>query len=349
MFQYSYTPYLSVSFHHPYYFNGVTNDFQLLPTQSTQEHLDAFGLRFKNIAGTFFIYQQLDESGVPFQAVDAVTDLYFIVTPTSNLYNITQRFGTGQYFLSNLRLNGTYSTVLTAGPQLSIADQLPPVTGQQLLIEFLPDTITKITVSRIVAGTGLEKIQEHTIAPTDLMILIGVSQPGLYQVEKTKKAGGVDTSLILFSEELKRAGNAWAFVHLQIKPPDILTNYTADLPAGNNFWQYFIIEPEGRNGGVLTPSKLSVKCVVGSSRYPPTLQLLLQDPATYTAPVKDRVNALKSLPRIRDVYLFQSNTPLSLVDGEQPKLRLLYDTNELAGKMATPTRDSKDTILIYKL
>jgi hypothetical protein len=85
------------------------------------------------------------------------------------------------------------------------------------------------------------------------------------------------------------------------------------------------------------------------SRYPAGVALNMIDPANYPQPVKDYVASVMTDPAIREVYLFQSDSALSILDGPQPQLAITFAGQDWVSKAILPSRTMTNTTIIYKL
>lgn len=350
MFQFSYSTFLTVSILHPFYTKNVSDDFEFTALPQTAAILDGYGLKYKNINGTLVIFQQLDQDKLPFQEIDTILDLFFSIRIKTDLLNITALTGAGKYWFSNLREDGSYNCTLTKSVALGAGDELPVISRQQTVINFLPGIISAVTVSRIAAGTGWTSVSQAVIDAKSSSLKLDINQAGLYLMEKELVAGGKETSHVLFSNEMAELSNTWSFVHLQVKPGDNNLVMTIPLKPKESVWQYYLVEPEGRLGGAINAADLAMAySVPATSRYPASTAIKLTDPGTYPAPVKQYVNGIMSGDRIKKVYLFESDAALSILDGEQPQVKIKHQNKDIAGKAIIPARSMNNTSIIYKL
>ncbi len=350
MFQFSYIPFLSVTFLHEYYADGISHDFNFIPLPESAQLLESNGLKFKNLDGKLSLFQQRDKDNQTFQELDPVVDLYFAVTVTSDILNITERFGDGRYFFSNLKKDGTYTAQLTQSGTLGIGDVLPEVYGQKKIFHFASNTINSISLSQISAGTGWVVIRNFVIDNEATSLELNVNKPGLYMLEKTLKDGTKEQTNLFLSDELSKFTGFWSLIHLQIKPGDQNLMLNVTLTPKKLFWQYFLVEMKGRSGGPIVPANLEVLYKADPpSRYPANMNLQLKDASTYSDLVKKQVASILSVSNIKQVYFFESADKLSLLEGQQPQVKIKYLNKEIAGKVSIPSRSMNKTNIIYKL
>ncbi len=349
MFQFSYIPFLSVSFLHQFYADGISRDFAFTPLPNTVLLLESYGFKVKNIDGKLSLFQQKDKDNQPFQELDTVIDLYFAVNVKTDILNITERFGDGRYLFSNLKKDGTYSAQLTQSGNLSLDDVLPEIYGQKKIMYFASNTINSISLNQLSAGSGWVVVQNFVLTNEATSLELDVNKPGLYMVEKTFKDGTKEQTNLFLSNELSKFTGFWSVIHLQIKPRDHDLHLSVTLNPKNSFWQYFLVEMKGRSGGPIVPASLDVLYKADPpSRYPSNMNLQLKDANTYSDLVKKQVASILSASNIKEVYLFESAGKLSLLEGQQPQVKIKYLNKEI-GKMTIPSRSMNKTNIIYKL
>jgi len=350
MFQFSYISFLAVSIKHDFYTDKICRDFDYVPLPGTSVLMESFGLRFKNIDGRLSIFQQQDENNLPFQELDAKLDLFFKVNVKTDILNITEQYGSGKYFFSNLKTDGTYNTNLTQNATLSPADGLAEICSQQKVLNFLPRILNTITLRRLSPGTGWSVLGQFPVDSKMNSLEIRVNNPGLYQVEKNLVAGGKEVMTFFMSDELMKSGNTWSLIHLQVKPGDKNLAFNVILTPKKSVWQYFLVEMDGRTGGAIIPASLEVTYKADlPSRYPGNMIIPLKNAGTYSDPEKKYVNAIFSAGRIKAVYLFETADKLQLMEGLQPQVKIRYSNKEIAGKVTIPNRSMTSTTIIYKL
>jgi hypothetical protein len=350
MFRFSYIPFLSVTFLHEFYADGISHDFNFTPLPGTAQLLESYGLKLKNPDGILSLYQQHDQNNQPFQEIDSVLDLYFAVTVRTDILNVTERFGDGRYFFSNLKRDGSYSSELTHLGNLSSDDVLPEVFGQKKMLYFPSGTISSISLSQLSAGNGWVVVQNYVIPNDSAFLELNVNKPGLYRLEKSLTNGTKEQTVLFLSDELIKFPGFWSVIHLQVKPGDHDLILKTTLTSKKLFWQYFLVEMKGRTGGPIVPANLEVIYKADPpSRYPSNMNLQLKDASTYSDLVKKQVASILSASNIKEVYLFETAGKLPLLDGQQPQLKIKYLNKEIAGNVSIPSRSMNKTNIIYKL
>jgi hypothetical protein len=344
MLHFKYTPLVSLEVKHAFYSNAHATDAVFTPLPSALTIMDAYGMKFRQTDGNLRIYLKRDEAGDPFVKLDSVIDLYFGVQIKTDLLNITDSFGKGRYWFSNLKEDGTYQQQLT----ITAASELPDMAAQQTMLNFPVGTVDAVTLKRpaAIAG-GWAAVGTEAVDKSSGAVKITVQQPGLYLLEKQLTGGGTANSKMVLSDELLKQSNNWAVLHLQLKPGDDNLVFTLTLGARSSKWQYYLIEPVDRGGATLDPTKLTIAySVSGTSRYPAGVGIVKRAPSPTE---KVYIDGLKADGKIKEVYLFESLVPITLADGEQPIVKLNKDLGGEVGHIAIPDRSMKNTTIIYKL
>ncbi|MGX5820935.1 hypothetical protein ACWKWU_22245 [Chitinophaga lutea] len=341
MLHFRYTPFLSVSVKHIFYKNAHARDVTFTPSPSTAATLDALGLKARQTDGNFVLYRKLDADGIPETAPDAVTDLYFGLQVRTDLLNITESFGSGRYWLSNLQEDGSYLTDLI----LDEAHVLPEVYALRKTLHFPAGVVDKIHLQKLASPGGWTFDRTLPVSPVG-EARVELRQPGLYRMEKVLSAGGSETVTAVFSDEAA-ARNTWAILHLQLQPDMEDLDFTLTLPSRKSTWKYFLVEPFGRPGSAVDPAALSISYSTGAgSRYPDGVSINALEPEDEDLAY---VNGLMADGSIKSVHLFASDAELEILDGEQPEVRLEMDGGSPVGRISTPDRSMKQTTIIYKL
>jgi len=350
MFHFQYAPFLTVTVSHPYYVNKISNDLDLMPLPSASLLLDAYRLRIRNVSGQLIAYQERDAGNQPVLELDSVIDIFFVLRVKTDLLNITETFGSGKYWFSNLREDGSYQIGLMTAALLSAGDELPPISPQQKTLNFLPGVYSSVVVQRIVAGAGWQTVQTIPIDASANSIQLDIPRAGLYRLRKMPSGGGnAEESKWIFSDELSAMSNVWSVMHLQLKKGDNNLNFTIGLNSRQSTWQYYLVEPKTRTT-VLDPNTLLMKYTIPpNSRYPANVNMDLINPANYSDQVKQYVASVMEDSSIRQVYLFQSAAKLSILDGLQPQLKITSGGQDMVSKVTIPARSMQNTITIYKL
>jgi hypothetical protein len=321
-----------------------------MPLPSASLLLDMYRLRIRNVGGQMIIYQERDANNQPVQDIDSVIDLFFVVRIKTDLLNITEAFGSGKYWFSNLREDGSYQIGLTTAALLSAGDELPVLSTQQKTLNFLPGVYSSIVVQRIVAGAGWQTVQTIPIDAGANSIQLDIPRAGLYRLKKMPSGGGnAEVSKWIFSDELSAVSNVWSVLHLQLKKGGNNLSFTIGLNSRQSTWQYYLVEPKTRTA-VIDPNTLLMKYTIPpDSRYPANVNMDLVNPANYSDQVKRYVASVMEDSSIRQVYLFQSAATLAILDGLQPQIKITSGGLDMVSKVAIPARSMQNTITIYKL
>ena len=356
MLYYKYTPLVRVTVMHGYYHDKLSRDFTFTPFPSTVNTLSGFGLIPRLTDGRLLLYQQQEKNGVPVQAIDRIIDLFFTVRITSDILNITRTFKPdiigslkyGKYWLSNLNDDGTYSKLLSVGTQLGKDDTIHGYDKQKTKLYFKKGTISEIEVKKIFPDSGKQDVNTYTIDAAGIEQEIKVTEPGLYFIEKILKAGGREITRMILHDELESMGDFWSVLHLQLKPGDGPQDFELELQSLKTPWRYIVLESKNRPPS-FNPANLAFNYTAGSSRYPAGIIFNMKTPGSYPALLKKEVDAIKSDSRIKEVYVFESDKEIELVDGPSPVIEIKKGAEVLAKNISIPTRAMKETKILYKL
>jgi hypothetical protein len=348
MLYYKYAPLVTVTVRHSFYTDALSRDFAFVPLPGTEVLLEAYGLVTRATQGILSIYQQQEKNSLPVQPVDRLTDLFFAMQVKTDILNITERFGSGRYFFSNLRSGGSYENKLTEAAQLGSDDAVSGFTKLATSLSFARGTLTKISLKKSIPVSGLVNVRSYTIGPEATGQLIEAGQPGLYFIEKERAAGGREVTKLVLHNELDAAGGFWSLLHLQLVPGTGRQDYVIELQPLSTTWQYLLVESESRPVH-LTASSLAFTYTQNASRYPASLPFTLKAPGTYAPALAKHIDAIKADKNIKEVHVFESGVPVQLMEGALPGIAVSHGTEVLARNIAVPDRTMKETKILYKL
>lgn len=89
--------------------------------------------------------------------------------------------------------------------------------------------------------------------------------------------------------------------------------------------------------------------VNNSSRYPSEINLKPKKASGYPEKLKKEIDFIKTSPKVKEVYVFETDKKLELFEGAPPKIKLNRGTQTLAEKISVPTREMKETKIMYNL
>lgn len=355
MFQYRYEPLLSVQFKHPYYLNGVSKDFDCLPTAATVDLLQQYSLKLAQTKGGLKILCQKEYTApgitIPLIPIDQPLDLFFVVQVNSDILNLSDLVGLPKrYWLSNQNTDGTFKENLALGATLGSADELAlSIAPLSLQLALPPGLYRQIQVNRL----GEIPIRQIDVLPTQETLNLTVSQPGQYRVSKIKADGTRDESNYLLDPTLHQASRYWAVLHLRLDAtidydPVNAVQYTVNLPHKQSTWRYFVALSKARQavfalGADLRPT-FSLDYEVASP-YPNTT-IALKPNASWTTEELTIASAIRD-DKIAAIYLFETAAALPLFEASPPKITLTDGTRTTY--LPTPKRDQYTTNLFVHL
>ncbi len=206
MIRLRYTSLASVQFTHTFYKNGVCNDFVLSPTAATRALLQTYEWVARPLGNTMTLMGREDPPGQPAIPLDTTVRLTFVVQLTNALLpNVSDWGGASTpFYFSNLNpADGSAKTSLTVGPTVSVADQLPPVSGQQVGLSLEKDVYKSVTISQAQPGSSPQAVQTVNVLPGQETLVIRVKQPGRYTLTKVPVDGSAPVvSELYLNDEL---------------------------------------------------------------------------------------------------------------------------------------------------
>lgn len=246
MIRLRYTPLVSVQFSHGYYQGGACPDFALAPTPATAALLQAYDWLARPGPGQLLLLGREDEPGVPTSPLDAPVRLVFIVQLLNPLLPaVSAVAGGGPFYLSNLNAaDGALKPLLTLSPNLTDADRLPAVAGQQLSLALEKDKYRQLIISQVKLNEGLQPVQTLAVGPGQETAQLRVAQPGRYTLAQVPADGTAPVMQELYlSDELAAGPPFFGVLELVLAqtPPAPLA-YTVAMAAGQKMWRYFLVD-----------------------------------------------------------------------------------------------------------
>jgi hypothetical protein len=348
MLYFKYAPLLSVTVKHSFYLDMVSADFSFDSLPGTAALLEGYGLVPRFGKGGLTLYQQRDQQNIPVQDIDEVIDLFFTMEARTDILNITDRFGAGKYWFSNLKSDGSYKNMLTHDALLGPEDVVDIFSGQTIQLNFAAGTLNQIDLKRILPVSGLQIVHSYAIDALQTELEVQVNQPGWYIMEKQLSAGGIQSSRLVLHDDLASATGFWGLLHLQLKPGAGFQAYQMELKPLETSWQYLLVESVGRSIQ-LDPADLALTYSNKNSRYPPVVFFPLKDPNAYPAALAKEVEAIKTSNKVREVYVFESDRTLQMMEGSLPEIKIAHAGDILADNISVPARAMKETKVLYKL
>lgn len=358
MFQYRYDPMLSVQFKHPYYQDGISADFDLVPATHTVELLRQYNLKLTQTKGGLKILCQKEFSDsaslVPVSPIDQDLDLFFAIKVNSDILNLTDLAGLPKhYWLSNQNADGTPKENLAKGAIVGVADELQlPIVPQSFQLSFSPGLYRQVQVS---------KPKENPFRLIDIeaqreALNLTLPQPGFYKLSKVKADASKDEQEYLCDDTLSQMSAYWGILHLRLDQnidytPTNAKSYSVMLPHKKAPWRYFVVLPKVKQAtfseGEDFKPKFKLMYDEKGSRYPSTT-FSRKPISSWDATDHALADAIKSAS-VAIVYLYETQIPLPLLEGMPPKVKLVVDATEKNMPLSTPKRDQYTTNLFVNL
>lgn len=241
-----YTPLASVQVSHNFYKTGLCPDLTFTPTPATRQLLDTYEWVARPIEGKLLLMGREDEPGLPAIPITEPIRLTFVVQLTKTaLTHISEGFETrGAFFFSNLAADGSAKTTLTAGPVLTANDRLPPVSGQRQTISLEKSKYKQLIIQQVVAGSGLQAVQQLPIAENQETLAIQVMQPGRYTFVWTLTDGSAPVMEEHYLSDAVANGplpfGVLELVFGQTPPAPVAFTFT--MQVRTRIWRYFLVD-----------------------------------------------------------------------------------------------------------
>ncbi len=356
MFQYRYEPLLSVQFKHPYYLNGVSKDFDCLPTAATVDLLQEYSLKLAQTKGGLKILCQKEYTDavttIPLIPIDQPLDLFFVVQVNSDILNLSDLAGLPKrYWLSNQNADGTFKENLALGATLGSVDELAlSIAPLSLQLALPPGLYRQIQVNKL----GETPIRQMDVLPTQETFNLTISQPGQYRVSKIKADGTRDETNYLLDQTLHQASKYWAVLHLRLDAtidydPANAVQYTVNLPHKQSTWRYFVALSKARQTGLFdSATSLPMFSLTYEETLPyPDTSFALKPNANWTAEDLAMAGAIRN-DKTAAVFLFETALAVPLFEANSPIVTLLT-TGAKKMLLPTPRRDQYTTNLFVHL
>lgn len=354
MFRYKYIPLLSVGIQHSYYKNLMSKDFDIPPLPSSQHLLRAYNLQAKRVEGQLFLYQQTDKDNQPVQEIDEVLNLFFTIRSKTDVLNVSQGFSHGTYLFSNLKTDGSYQQSLTSSSQHSAADLIDQIVGLRHRLSFTPNTISRINIKKIIPTTGLTTIESHDLEEEKNYLDLNLTA-GRYEIEQELKTGGTKHQVVLAHPNISNNNKYLGVIHLQLainfdQQPVNQRNFTLTLSPINSKWNYILLKPQQGPSEAIDGNLLALRYAIPEeTRYPSVVNFELIPSTNYSTAMQTTIDSLKTDNRIKEIYVFESDQNLELLEDDPPIIKLVYNNETINPSMPIPSREMKHRNIFYNL
>jgi hypothetical protein len=326
----------SILFQHAYYQNKRSSDFTLVPTAACKAALEQNGLILKNSGDRTSVLQQMSGSlpEYPFAAPVCLSFLVYLNNPL--LWNVTAVPLSGdpgaplvrQFYLTNLKDDGTLQTGLTRHEKLSSDDVLPVLKPSRFTVEVPKGQTTAINFRRLQAGAGWVDAKSTTVKPEQEVVEIGLSQPGLY--EMTKGLAGETPLKMLVSDAAVQSGPFFGMLDLWLDS-NIVAGSTLITYIDNRLleWNYVLIDIKSKKIQYGDPSEITITYArhTGDTESPSPVTFQMLAEADMNEKLKQMVQQIRdsSPDSVENVFVFKSNISVPLMQHRPPTVKLGID------------------------
>lgn len=326
----------SILFQHAYYQDKRSSDFTLVPTNACKATLEQHGLILKNSGDRTLVLQQMTGNGTalpeyPLAGPVCLSFLVYLNNPL--LWNITavpSSAGPGaapvrQFYLTNLRDDGTLQTGLTRQAKLSSQDILPPLKPSRFTVEVPKGQTTAIKFRKLQAGAGWVEAKSIPVSADQEVVEIGLGEFGYY--EMTKGLAGEVPLHILVSDEALQSGPFFAILDLWV---DDNTAAGSDWVTYINNrlleWNYILIDIKSKKIQYGDPSEITITYTrhAGDTESPSPVTFQMLAEADMNEKLKQMVRQIResSPDSVENVFVFKSDVPVPLMQHRPPTVKL---------------------------
>ncbi|MCF0074335.1 hypothetical protein LZD49_27880 [Dyadobacter sp. CY261] len=324
---------VSILFRHAYYQTKRSSDFTLVPTTACLRRLEEHGLTVKSTSGQTMVLQQM-EALAPALPLTAPVCLSFLVyLNNSLLWNVTNVPASAnpdaahlrQFYLTNLKDDGTWQSVPTKQAHLSAQDALPVLKSSRFTLNIPKGQTTEIKIRKLLLAEGWKPFRNIPVQPDQEVVLVNLAEPGYYEI--TKGLAGETPAKIVVSDDAVRAGNFFAILDLWI---DNNTNEGSECIAyiDNRLleWHYVLIDIKSKKVQYGDPSGITISYArhTADTESPSPVTFARLAEADMDDKLKQLVQQIRdgSPDSVENVFVFKSDVPVPLMEHRPPTVKL---------------------------
>lgn len=334
----------SILFKHAYYQNKRSSDFTLVPTVTCRQHLEQYGLIVRKIGDRAVILQQMNGAAPEYPLTAPVCLSFLVYLDNPLVWNITQVPAAGQalrqFYLTNLKEDGTLQDQLTMQARLSPDDALPGLKPSRFTMDLPKGATSEIRIRRLVAPEGWKPFKKIAVAAEQETVEIALREAGCYEI--TKGLAGETPTEILVSEDALAAGPFFAVLDLWVDasiPAD--TERIAYIDNRLLEWHYVLIDIKSRKIQYGNPSDITISYTrhSGDSESPAAVNFAMVAEGDMDDKLKQLVSQIRegSPDSVENVFVFKSDVPVPLMEHRPPTVRL--GMNGVANFASLPVPD----------
>lgn len=236
----------SITFEHAFYSDDICTDIRILPTETTRQTLDEYGLLIKNTKGKTHIFQQVT-AGVPeIPFTDPVCFSFFACLINSDIFNLFDTGAIRQFHLTNLNSDGTFRDTLTQNAFLGASEALPKLMPQRFNFNLKKGETAQLIIEYFDTSSWTI-ISDDEIDPTAEGYEINLKKSGKYKITKQPLPPG-ETSLFLIADnDAQQSTPFFALIHIWLDNTIAFgTQYTVKIPVRFFKFQYIFTDIENK-------------------------------------------------------------------------------------------------------
>ena len=314
----------SIAFRHEYYRDGVSRDFTLIPTETTQNLMQTYGLYAKNTGGKTIILQKMDKNVVDTPFTQPICLTFAVQLNNPALLSVSRLSDKRQFYLSNIQADGTYRALLTEQAVLSDKDALPPMRPQQYSLNIPKDKFKKIEISRVLAG-GIKNYPPLSIERDMETVLLKFPASGKYTLTKQPSNPGDISEIVYANSEINTSlfGIVELFLDRTLVPP---MNYAVAIEARRFKWQYFLTDTQSKDVNYNNdPANVRLTYTRNpNDLLSPNIVLFAYKGIQTISPDAFKVmqNIGKISPEIKQIMLFESDNNIPILESRSPTIEM---------------------------
>jgi hypothetical protein len=338
----------SILFRHAYYQTKRSTDFELVPTAQCRQRLEEYGLVVRNTSGQTMVLQQMDgvvpggappggpapggpAPALPMTAPVCLSFLVYLDNPL--LWNVTSvplptdpaAATLRQFYLTNLKDDGTLQSTPTKQAKLSAEDGLPVVKPSRFNLDIPKGQTTEIKIRKRLAGEGWKAFRTIPVQPDQEIVPVHLNHPGYYEI--TKGIAGEIPPKILVSDEAVSAGPFFAILDLWLdsnttEGSECITYIDNRLLE----WHYVLIDIKSKKVQYGDPSGITISYArhMGDTESPSPVSFARLADADMDEKLRQLVQQIRdgSPDSVENVFVFKSDIPVPLMEHRPPTVRL---------------------------
>jgi hypothetical protein len=316
----------SIAFRHEYYRDGISRDFLLMPTTTTQQLMESYGLLVRPTSSRVLVVQKMD-SGVPEIPFTKPICLTFLIQLTNMaLYSVSKIADKRRFFFTNIDALGAYKANLTQKSTLTHEDALMPLRSQQFNLAIPKGTLQQIVLSRTELG-GIKNLPSLSIEAAMENVDIKLKNAGKYTLVKLPTNS---KEVFYANADLRNTPNLFGIMELWLDQNFVSgLQYNIQIEARRFIWQYYLTDLASNEVVFEDATDISVKYNRnGHIVLPETVQFVSKEPLNISQnSFKVMQDIAKGNNNIKKVMLFESDQNIPVLESRAPTIEMTILNN----------------------